>query len=102
MSLTSADMQNLIPKTQEVGRVRQVQDRQGEVNQQQTGSRFAEQVAQRLQQVPSSPRSHEARVDRDQKKKDRGNRDRREQRQDGKEDGRPPDRDRGRHIDVRV
>ncbi|MCL6451320.1 MAG: hypothetical protein K6T75_08520 [Acetobacteraceae bacterium] len=67
MSLTSTDLQNLIPKSGEVGRVQEVLDRRTQADLQQAAARFSEQVELRTRHVPDAPRAREGRVERHRK-----------------------------------
>lgn len=96
----STDMQNLLPKTQEIGRVHHIQERRGLTEQQQAAARFSEHVDQQLKQVPMTPKNHEAKLEPD--KRDRRRRGRSAPHEEAEVAEAAHDPDRGNHVDVRV
>jgi len=71
VSVKSTDLQNLIPKAAEVGRVQRLQDEQQEVRQQQIASRFTEQLEGLKHRVPESPEARNARVEKEKERQAR-------------------------------
>ncbi|MHB8757738.1 MAG: hypothetical protein ACYC6V_06975 [Bacillota bacterium] len=65
MSLKSIDLQTAIPKSTEVAKVRQVEDREAGNRQQQFATQFQKRVERRRQQVNSAPDPHGSHVDPD-------------------------------------
>ncbi len=65
LSLKSVDLQTAIPKSTEVAKVKQVEDREAGNRQQQFATQFQRRVERRRQQVSSTPDLHGARVDPD-------------------------------------
>ncbi|MHB8926028.1 MAG: hypothetical protein ACYC9Q_00010 [Bacillota bacterium] len=65
MSLKSVDLQTAIPKSTEIAKVKQVEDRDAGNRQQQFATQFQRRVERRQQQVTSSPDLRQSRVDPD-------------------------------------
>lgn len=65
MSLKSVDLQTAIPKSTEVAKVKQVEDREAGNRQQQFATQFQRRVERRQQQVNATPDFHGSRVDPD-------------------------------------
>lgn len=75
MSLTSTDLQNLLPKTAEVGRTQEIQDRRNEAGQLQAAERFSIEVEGQTKKVHDPPRAQGNRIEkrrRDEAKKGGG------------------------------
>lgn len=64
MSLTPADLQNLLSKTVEVGRTQEIQGRRGETDQAQAALRFSQQIELQTKKVDDLPKAHPGRIDR--------------------------------------
>jgi len=65
LSLKSVDLQTAIPKSTEVAKVKQIEERDAGNRQQQLATEFQRRVERRQQQVTSSPHLRESRVDPD-------------------------------------
>jgi len=111
VSVSSTELQNLIPKTAEVGRAQHVENQRPQSQQQQLAATFAEQVERRQRQVGQPPQVDSGRVrdrqphgrrDSDRQEEPDGSPDRRGNDEAGERDAGACAGEAGRVLDVRV
>ncbi len=100
MSLRSGELQNLLPRTTEVGRIQRAADEHQYAHQAARNEAFSREVQRQTQQVESPPGPQDARVQeagRERRRRDRrGRRKERSSRMAVREEGR------GQRLDVRI
>lgn len=105
MSLRNIDLQVLIPRLQEVGRVQQVQQQQGQEQQQQFAAQFRQAAELMQNKIKESPHSEKGEVQ-EREASRRGTRQEgqpQQETQQAPEDGRPAkDPQRGGLIDIKI
>lgn len=111
MSLKSVDLQTAIPKSTEIAKVKQVEDRDASNRQQQFATQFQQRVERQQRQVTSSPQTRNPKVDPDSRGNQQGGagEEGKERREPGRSPGDPteaakarpePGPGRGKKLDI--